>query len=884
MKLKTIDLCAGIGGIRRGFELAGGYRNIASAEIDEMACKTYEHLFHEDPRNDVTNEKFKKHLQTLHYDVLMAGFPCQAFSSVGLQHGFEDKTKGTIFFDIAKIIKMTRPKVVFLENVQNLLSHDKQATFKTIVDTLDRQLDYHIVGVTHDKDGIPQYKRSAFLRNSRDFGVPQNRPRVYIVAFSRAYFGQHISLLPEEAPTKRSRTPVFKSLADVLDKKVDSRFFLSSGYLDTLEKHIVTQHKKGYGFGYCIVNAPEIETPIANTLLATGGSGRERNLIYDPINGASCAGTSIKGKSVADAYSGWIDTLKEKQQELSACYKAAAESNIAGCLKARNRMLAGLKVLNDDSVAWTAFSLANRAMFMQRVHLKLQSDMADIDRYPGDEDLTKLLETLDYGEPRSITGDNYAWRLFQIAFLLMSIESVTNDTACDRDVVDLIWFPTGGGKTEAYLTTSVKYRAEEYEALSGEVSMSTDDYGDFLREGTEISNYAIPFIKSISLIHKVREVQALVGFSRLKPVDANMGESSSEYVVPVKQQDTNWYPAYEVRGEGIFIEFDENAISEWQKDNPEIQHRVDVLNENYRKSFIGQSKPRKVTAKFLLLHTISHTLIKQLSFECGYSIASLKERLYCSEISEGKQMSGIFIYTASGDSEGTMGGLVRQGCADTFPGIFKKAMEEAMTCSNDPVCSLSMGQGRDSLNLSACYSCCLIPETSCEEFNIFLDRGTIVGTYENREMGFYSRQLYGTASWKDNSISKVTTDVSLKSSVHVIVTDYGTDLRDSVYAEIWNSLRTWAVDTKEKVLLSELESNSDLFSQKEKPYRDCMFQVGGNEEMQKCDLFWKESQVALFTSDNEECYAAAKNSDIRCIYCADDTVTVRKILDVLKEQ
>lgn len=297
MKLKTIDLCAGIGGIRRGFELAGGYRNIASAEIDEMACKTYEHLFHEDPRNDVTNEKFKKHLQTLHYDVLMAGFPCQAFSSVGLQHGFEDKTKGTIFFDIAKIIKMTRPKVVFLENVQNLLSHDKQATFKTIVDTLDRQLDYHIVGVTHDKDGIPQYKRSAFLRNSRDFGVPQNRPRVYIVAFSRAYFGQHISLLPEEAPTKRSRTPVFKSLADVLDKKVDSRFFLSSGYLDTLEKHIVTQHKKGYGFGYCIVNAPEIETPIANTLLATGGSGRERNLIYDPINGASCAGTSIKGKS-----------------------------------------------------------------------------------------------------------------------------------------------------------------------------------------------------------------------------------------------------------------------------------------------------------------------------------------------------------------------------------------------------------------------------------------------------------------------------------------------------------------------------------------------------------------------------------------------------------
>lgn len=296
MKLKTIDLCAGIGGIRRGFELAGDYRNIASAEIDETACKTYEHLFHENPYNDVTNEEFKKHLQTLHYDVLMAGFPCQAFSSVGLQQGFEDKTKGTIFFDIAKIIKITRPKVVFLENVQNILSHDKQATFQTIIDTLDRQLDYHIVGVTHDKNGKPQYNRATFLRNSKSFGIPQNRPRVYIVAFSRAYFGQHLSLLPEEAPTKRLRGPIFESLEDILDKKVDSHFFLSSGYLETLERHIETQHNKGYGFGYCVVNAPNIENPLANTLLATGGSGRERNLIYDPINGVACAGMSIKGK------------------------------------------------------------------------------------------------------------------------------------------------------------------------------------------------------------------------------------------------------------------------------------------------------------------------------------------------------------------------------------------------------------------------------------------------------------------------------------------------------------------------------------------------------------------------------------------------------------
>lgn len=156
-------------------------------------------------------------------------------------------------------------------------------------------------------------------------------------------------------------------------------------------------------------------------------------------------------RSVVEAYGSWIDALVEKKKDLPAHYQSAASINISGCLKAKDRMLAGLRVLDEDAVAWTAFSLANRAMFMQRVHLKLQSDTGNKDRYPGDENLAELLDSLDYSKPIGITGDNYAWRLFQIAFLLMSIESITNDFARDRNIVDLIWFPTGGGKTEAYL-------------------------------------------------------------------------------------------------------------------------------------------------------------------------------------------------------------------------------------------------------------------------------------------------------------------------------------------------------------------------------------------------------------------------------------------------
>ena len=102
MIYKTIDLCAGIGGIRRGFELTGSFVNVLSAEIDPYAAATYKYLFGEDPTNDLTSEEFKQRVDVTEYDVLLAGFPCQAFSSVGLQQGFEDKTKGTIFFDIAK--------------------------------------------------------------------------------------------------------------------------------------------------------------------------------------------------------------------------------------------------------------------------------------------------------------------------------------------------------------------------------------------------------------------------------------------------------------------------------------------------------------------------------------------------------------------------------------------------------------------------------------------------------------------------------------------------------------------------------------------------------------------------------------------------------------
>jgi hypothetical protein len=138
--------------------------------------------------------------------------------------------------------------------------------------------------------------------------------------------------------------------------------------------------------------------------------------------------------------------MKKKQVTLSTRYNQAAKINIENCIKSCKRMNSGIEILRKDNLAWKAFMLANRAMFMQRVHLKFQQDLSDKDRYPYDIEIEKGLASLDYGDKK----DNYFWRPFQIAFLLMSIRSIVQDDSDERSLVDLIWFPTGGGKSLIY--------------------------------------------------------------------------------------------------------------------------------------------------------------------------------------------------------------------------------------------------------------------------------------------------------------------------------------------------------------------------------------------------------------------------------------------------
>jgi DNA (cytosine-5)-methyltransferase 1 len=274
--------------------MTGSFNTVISSEIDPYACKTYKHLFKVDPQNDLTTQGFKNLVTQTAYDILLAGFPCQPFSRAGLGEGFDDESKGGIFFHIVRIIKKTRPAVIFLENVDHLVTRENGETFKHILKVLEISLKYKIIGVQKAKDDTVIFNSKDFIRNSKNFGIPQNRPRAYIIGFDRKLFGDKIEILNEIKLPETCPTVLYKNLNSILEKKVDPHYYLGSGYLETLKRHREREKKKGNNFGYKVINEPDIINPIANTLLATGGSGRERNLIYDPRPGIG--GIEVKNK------------------------------------------------------------------------------------------------------------------------------------------------------------------------------------------------------------------------------------------------------------------------------------------------------------------------------------------------------------------------------------------------------------------------------------------------------------------------------------------------------------------------------------------------------------------------------------------------------------
>ncbi|MCT7351032.1 DUF1998 domain-containing protein [Streptomyces sp. 15-116A] len=223
----------------------------------------------------------------------------------------------------------------------------------------------------------------------------------------------------------------------------------------------------------------------------------------------------------------------------------------------------------------------------------------------------------------------------------------------------------------------------------------------------------------VVLADRLREVRALSGFTRVSP-DAT--------VVPADtSRRLKWLPAVEVFGEGIFLTLDRAALGDWEQDT-EVRRRVAGLRADLERSFqkdrLASVTGPELAPRFVLLHTLAHLWIRQLSFESGYTTASLRERIYARP---DQDQYGILVYTAAGDAEGTLGGLVRQGEPGRLAETLLRMTEAAAWCSADPLCAEHSGQGFGNLNRAACHACALLPETSCEAGNSLLDRALVVG-------------------------------------------------------------------------------------------------------------------------------------------------------------
>lgn len=251
-----IDLFAGIGGMRQAFEMHGG-KCVFSSEWDKFAQRTYQANFSEMPHGDITKIPTK---EIPKHDVLLAGFPCQPFSHAGFKRGFND-TRGKLFFDVSKIIGDRKPSLALLENVKGFKNHDGGRTFKTICETLD-EIGYDVL---------------AKVLNASDFGLPQNRERIFIVCINRQKVKSRNFEFPKPSNTKTC-------VGDILEKRVDEKYVLSDKLWNGHKRRLKEHRKKGNGFGYSLFTPESVRTSTisaryykdgSEALIATSGNPRK---------------------------------------------------------------------------------------------------------------------------------------------------------------------------------------------------------------------------------------------------------------------------------------------------------------------------------------------------------------------------------------------------------------------------------------------------------------------------------------------------------------------------------------------------------------------------------------------------------------------------------
>lgn len=331
------------------------------------------------------------------------------------------------------------------------------------------------------------------------------------------------------------------------------------------------------------------------------------------------------------------------------------------------------------------------------------------------------------------------------------LQGQANKWGIDAALLKAAWGEKRSIESGAFDVSERSMRAEEYEALSHD----RDDpviggiVPHFQNEIIEPSPYLSPWFDVVGAVHRLREVRALAAFSRIDPWPVSPDRLtialSEGKVAPLSKSPKNWLPAAEIKGEGIFLRFRAGAVEEWIRQNPGAGTRASVLDQRSAKVAMerGFERDYTITPRLLLVHSFAHALVRQISIDCGYSSAALRERLYVAEADgERPPMHGLLIYTGSPDSEGSLGGLVRLADAALLNDVVGRTLASVRWCGSDPVClETPPEQAGDRISGAACHCCLLLPETACEKFNRELDRSVLVGAADDEFKGYFSEGI-----------------------------------------------------------------------------------------------------------------------------------------------
>lgn len=261
------------------------------------------------------------------------------------------------------------------------------------------------------------------------------------------------------------------------------------------------------------------------------------------------------------------------------------------------------------------------------------------------------------------------------------------------------------------------------------------DWPHFLAKEAGIPEGFEGLFSTVLQVERLREVTALVGFTRVEAPDETVDDEERAPRAPLSREKPDWVPVTEVHGEGIFLRFDEEAVRRWEE-----REAVKERDETLRKGHAGWRNARKLDpsegypgSRYVMIHTFAHYLIRELALECGYNSASVRERIYAED-----DMAGVLIYTAAPDSDGTLGGLVELGEPETLGRIVRQALERAKVCASDPLCSEHEPDRDATTHGAACHACTFVSETSCERGNRYLDRAFVVDTFSTKGAAFFA--------------------------------------------------------------------------------------------------------------------------------------------------